>query len=109
MNTDVINIIGNMLPPDLQKTKEFVDTLLNTKPYSKTTNLEYLYNTKNVVCPNNSTHYIIKNGHKNGCQRYFCKTCKIYFSITNDSILKSSILNYNQLKKCLKAFMILDL
>lgn len=104
MENVVKEIINDMLPPDLNKIKKFVDELLEIKSYSRLTNLDYISKNKYIVCPKDCTHTIKKNGHKNGTQRYFCKDCQKSFSLTSNTIAKSSILDYNTIKNILKGF-----
>lgn len=104
MNKEVENIINELTPLELNKVKRFVDELLNIKPNSRLTNLEYLQKNKKVSCPNDKNHSIKKNGHWRGTQRYYCKNCKKSFSITNKSITNKSILNYNKILNILKGF-----
>lgn len=91
-----------MLPPELEETKSLITVLLNEKSTNRTTNLEYLERQGKFLCPINQNHRIKKNGHKNETQRYWCYHCHKSFSITNETIAKSSTMNYNQFKTLLK-------
>lgn len=102
MKEELSNSIIKMLPPELKTAKELIDKLLDIKPQQRITNIEYLERNKNIVCPINENHHIKKNGHKNKTQRYWCYDCKKSFSITHNSIIKYSYLNYLQLKKLLQ-------
>lgn len=102
MNEEISNKIKKFLPPELEIAKELINKLLEDKPQQRTTNLEYLERNKIIKCPIDKNHYIKKNGHKNGTQRYWCHNCKKSFSITHDSIIEYSCLNYHQLKKLLQ-------
>lgn len=102
MNEKVVNDLNQMLPPELELAKKFIDELIDTKSKDRLTNLEYLNRKKNNECPIDRKHHIKKNGHKNGTQRYWCYDCRKYFSITESTILKSSKITYIQLKKILK-------
>ena len=102
MKNEVTEYLNHLLPPELEIAKELVNNLLNVKPNDRKTNLEYLERYKNARCPVDETHQIKKNGHKNKTQRYWCKICKKSFSITNETVASSSILNYQQLKTLLK-------
>lgn len=94
--------ISKMLPPELEKIKILIDTLLDTKSNDRKTNLQYLERNKSISCPKNNKHRIKKNGHKNGTQRYWCHDCHKAFSITNESIVQYSVLSYQQFKKLLQ-------
>lgn len=102
MTNELSNEIINLLPPELEKAKELINKLLDIKTQQRLTNLEYLERNKKIVCPNDETHHIKKNGHKDGTQRYLCHVCKKSFSITNNSITNSSKLSYYQFKKLLQ-------
>ena len=102
MKNNIEKNVKKLLPHDLIKIKIIIDKLLDDKIYSRLTNIEYQLVNKKVVCPNNINHIIKKNGHKNGTQRYLCLECNKSFSITNNTILSSSILNYDKLMKILK-------
>lgn len=96
------NNIKKMLPPELEIAKELIDKLLSSKSVQRLTNLEYLERKKTIVCPIDKNHHFKKNGHKDGTQRYWCYDCCKSFSITHDSVVKYSSLNYLQLKKLLQ-------
>ena len=103
MNEEVSNSISKLLPPELETARKLIDKLLEDKPQQRLTNLEYLERNKKINCPNGgSLHRIKRNGHKNGTQRYWCYNCEKSFSITHNSIVKYSYLNYFQLKKLLQ-------
>ena len=102
MNEEVSSRIVKLLPPELEVAKELINKLLEDKPQQRLTNLEYLERNKKVKCPKDESHHIKKNGHKNGTQRFWRYDCEKSFSITYDSIIKYSHLNYYQLKKLLQ-------
>ena len=102
MIEEISDKISKFLPPELEIAKNLIDKLVEDKPNQRLTNLEYLERNKKIKCPNNDHHHIKKNGHKNGTQRYWCYDCKKSFSITQNSLIKYSYLNYNQLKKLLQ-------
>lgn len=102
MKEEISRNISKLLPPELEIAKGLIDKLLEHKPQQRLTNLEYLERNKKINCPNDNLHRIKKNGHKNGTQRYWCHDCNKSFSITYNSIAKSSYLNYFQFKKLLQ-------
>ena len=102
MNSNIEQIIKSMNPNELEKISKFVSSILTNKNESRITNLDYLIKSYIPKCPNNSEHNIKKNGHKNGTQRYYCKDCEKTWSISNNKIVSSSCLNYQQLKMLLK-------
>ena len=91
-----------MLPPELEEAKTLVEMLIGIKPFKRKTNLEYLERNKEIVCPVNYNHHIKKNGHKNETQRIWCYDCKKSYTITYNTILSHSTLNYEQFKKMLQ-------
>lgn len=96
------NFLSQLLPPELQVAKDFIDIFLPKEVNNRLTNVKYLNKFKQVYCTIDKTHHIKKNGTKNGIQRYYCYECKRTFSITNNSIVSHSSLNYNQFKILLK-------
>ena len=50
----------------------------------------FLAGKKALVCPRCGSVHILKNGHRNGRQRYVCKDCKTTFGATNATILHQS-------------------
>lgn len=99
MEEEVENIISRMTLPELKKLKDSIDVLIESKKCSRKTNLEYLEKQEpKFSCPNDKNHRVKRNGHKNGAQRYWCHDCRESFTITNKKIIKSSTLNYKQLK-----------
>lgn len=102
MHNDIENNVKKLLPHDLKKIKIIVDALLDDKINSRVTNVEYQNLSKKIFCPVDKNHHIKKNGHKNNIQRFICLDCNKSFSITNNSIISSSTLNYDTLMKVLK-------
>ncbi len=102
MNEKITTTVNKMLPPELKIAKQLVEQLLETKTNERITNLEYLERKKNIKCPLDKNHRIKKNGHKSQSQRYWCYDCQKSFSITYNSITRSSKLTYNQLKTFLQ-------
>lgn len=102
MNNEVEKSLEKLLPIELENIKKLIDILLGIKITDRVTNLEYLEMRKKFVCPISKSHRIKKNGHKNKTQRYWCHDCQKSFTITNSSIMNSTILNYQQLRKLLQ-------
>ena len=50
----------------------------------------FLASKKTIVCPHCGSVHILKNGHRNGRQRFVCKDCKTTFGLTNNTILHQS-------------------
>lgn len=102
MNDEIKNKISNMLPPELEEAKKFIELLIDTKPVKRETNLEYLENIVPICCPVSAKHHFKKNGHQNLSQRIWCYDCGTSYTITNKSIIEHSILNYYQIKNLLQ-------
>ena len=107
MNEVLINKIESLLPDKLEELAKFIDNLLSTKIQDKLTNQAYQIEDKKITCDRCSTSYVVKNGLKNGTQRYKCKNCNKFFSINTNSILSHSKITYNQLMIIIKG--VLDL
>ena len=50
----------------------------------------FLASKKTIVCPHCGSVHILKNGHRNGRQRFVCKDCRTTFGLTNNTILHQS-------------------
>ncbi len=46
--------------------------------------------TERTDCPHCGGSYILKNGHKDGRQRFFCKDCKHTFTYTTNTLMENS-------------------
>lgn len=104
---DTIYKFDTLLPDELEKIKKLVEHLLNYKMNDRITNQEYQKEILDINCPKCNTKNYKKNGHKNGTQRYYCKECYKSFSITTNTILRYTKINYYQLKlfiKCILEF-----
>ena len=91
--------LENLLPEDLEIIKKLIDDLLPKISSQKITNQKYQIKNKEIRCVRCNSEYCIKNGHKNGTQRYKCKECNCFFSITTNTILSHSTLSYEKLIK----------
>lgn len=97
--------IDKLLPDELEKIKSLIDELLISLGNERLTNARYQIRDRIIKCPKCGGNIVVKNGHKNRTQRYLCKTCSKYFSITTNSILSHSKINYNQLVKLLECLL----
>ncbi|MDD3107362.1 MAG: IS1595 family transposase [Bacilli bacterium] len=79
---DEANILMNLLPT-VMKSKKSNQKIIKRER-------------KSVSCPNCKSHFITKNGTKDGRQRYICKDCHKSFSDNNDSIVYKSKHTYEQ-------------
>lgn len=95
---DIYDGINNMLPSQLEKAKLVIDTLIEDKNSQRLTNIDYQIKYKSITCIRCGSTNLKKNGHKCGTQRYKCKDCDKYFSITTKTILGNSRIKYSQLK-----------
>lgn len=102
---DIYDEINNMLPPQLEKAKLVIDNLIDNKNSRRLTNIDYQIRYKNIVCVKCGSTNLKKNGHKCGTQRYKCKDCNKYFSITSKTILNNSRIKYSQLKCVIKGIL----
>ena len=59
-------------------------------PVTASTFDAFLASKKTIVCPHCGSVHILKNGHRNGRQRFVCKDCKTTFGLTNNTILHQS-------------------
>ncbi len=50
-------------------------------------------------CPYCQSHRVVKNGHKDGRQRFICKNCKHTYTWTNNTILYGMKISYDTLLK----------
>ena len=94
--------LNALLPDELEKIKIVIDAIIIELGLKSTTNKRYLLRDNKVVCPVCNNANISKNGTKNKTQRYVCKTCNKFFSITTDNITNYSRLTHKQLLKLLE-------
>lgn len=97
--------INNMLPHQLEKAKLVIDALIEDKNSQRLTNQDYQIKYKNIACVKCGSTNLKKNGHKCGTQRYKCKDCNKFFSITSNTILENSRIKYSQLKCIIKGIL----
>lgn len=97
--------INNMLPHQLEKAKLVIDALIEDKNGQRLTNQDYQIKYKNITCIKCGSSNLKKNGHKCGTQRYKCKDCNKFFSITSNTILENSRIKYSQLKCIIKGIL----
>ena len=96
--------LKKLLPDELEKLVSFINDLFDNKINERLTNQEYQKYNSEIKCPSCGLSSFKKNGHKNGTQRYLCKSCHKSFSITTNTILNYSHIKYWQLNgfiKCL--------
>ena len=94
---DLKEKFNNLLPEELEMIKEIIIEILNTSLNERITNLKYQVKNKEITCPVCHNKSIVKNGFKNGTQRYKCKNCNKFFSISSQSITNHLLLSYEQL------------
>ena len=88
--------LKNLLPDELKIIKELIEKILVDSENAKSTNLKYQVKNKKIKCPKCNDDYIVKNGFKNKTQRYKCKNCNKFFSISTNTITSNVRLSYNQ-------------
>ena len=82
-----------------------IEDLLPKMVSEKLTNQKYQMTIKEIRCVHCNSEYCVKNGHKNGTQRYKCKNCNSFFSITSNTILNHSTLSYEKLIKFIECLL----
>ena len=102
---DIYDGINSMLPPQLEKAKIVIDSLIESENNERLTNIDYQIKYKNIACIRCGSTNLKKNGHKCGTQRYKCKDCDKYFSTTSKTILNNSRIKYSQLKCVIKGIL----
>ena len=101
MDKDLKEKFNNLLPEELEMLKKIIIEILNVSLNERATNLKYQVKNKEITCPVCHNKSIVKNGFKNGTQRYKCKSCNKFFSISSRSITNHLSLSYEQLCKFL--------
>ena len=70
----------NETPEELEKLRYVIEEIIKEISGKRITNQKYQIKYKEVVCPKcKCQNNIVKNGHKNGTQRYKCKNCNNFF------------------------------
>ena len=87
----------DLLPDELEVIKNIIDAITHEVVNLRITNLKYQIKNTNIFCPECKSEWIVKNGFKNGTQRYKCKICNKFFSISTNTLTSNSKLSYNQL------------
>ena len=87
----------DLLPDELKTIKELIEKIIVNSENARSTNLKYQDKNKKLKWPKCQNGYIVKNGFKNKTQRYKCKNCNKFFSISTNTITSSIRLSYNQL------------
>lgn len=93
--------LDNILPDELEKTINFLQSILGTTMKDKST-ISKLVNRENNnhCCPYCKSINIIKNGYsKKGTQRYKCKKCLLRFCDTTNTMSNNSKQNYETWKE----------
>ena len=72
--------LENLLPDELEIIKNYAEKLLIEFGKLRITNVRYQISKKQILCPKCKSQNIVKNGHKNGTQRYWCKSCNSFVS-----------------------------
>ena len=94
--------LKSLLPDELEKLKTTIDKIITELGIKPSTNKRYLLRDNKVECPLCNNSNVVKNGTKNKAQRYLCKSCSKYFSITTNNIINHSKLSHIQLLKILE-------
>ena len=91
-----------LLPDELEQIQLYINNLLNIKESTRVTNTKYQEKYNNIKCPKCNGTNIIKNGHKNETQRYKCKECNTFFSISTKTLSSHIKINFNILITIMK-------
>ena len=91
------NLFEELLPDELDLINEILSVIIKNVKNSKSTNLKYQSKCKSIECPKCFSKNIVKNGFKNNTQRYKCKNCNKFFSISTSTITSRIRLSYTQL------------
>lgn len=94
---DYENLFKNLLPDELDLINGILSIIIKDVKNSKNTNLKYQSKCKLIKCPKCLSSNVVKNGFKNNTQRYKCKNCNKFFSISTSTITSSIRLSYTQL------------
>lgn len=95
----------NLLPDELENIKNIIEIVTKEVINLRMTNLKYQLKNTNILCPFCESQLIVKNGSKNGTQRYKCKTCNKFFSISSNTLTNNLRLSYNQLLNFMKCLL----
>lgn len=91
------DVLNNLLPDELKEIIMIAKTLLKELGNTRETNKKYQMVKRKIICPKcHSNESIVKNGHKNNTQRFKCKICNKFFSITTDTIIEHTSLTFEQ-------------
>lgn len=87
--------LKNMTPYELEKLIEDAKNILALLSNSTTVHHDLIDRESHLdCCPICGNSHIVKNGHKDGVQRYICKNCKSTFGSTHNTLLYNSHINY---------------
>lgn len=99
--------LEKMQPYELELLIEKAQELLNQKSETCLTHHELIeINHTPAKCPQCGSQHFVKNGHHNGAQRYWCKSCHTSFGSTNDSFLYHTQLPYKKWVEFIKCEML---
>lgn len=91
------NVLNNLLPDELKEIIMIAEALLKELGNTKETNKKYQMVKRKIICPKcRSDISIVKNGHKNNTQRFKCKICNTFFSVTTGTIVEHNNLTFEQ-------------
>lgn len=94
---DYATEFSKLLPNELYEIKEILNVIIEEITNIRVTNLKYQEKNQKITCPICNENNIVKNGFKNQTQRYKCKNCNKFFSISTNKLTNKLRLNYNQL------------
>jgi len=99
---EIKETLESLLPDELEKIQKIIDSIIKELGLRTSTNKRYLLRDNKISCPICDKSDVLKNGTKNNTQRYVCRNCSKYFSITTNNITGHSKLTYIQLIKFLE-------
>ena len=102
MDKDLFVNLDSLLPDELEKIQLYINNLLDIKETTRVTNIKYQEKYNEIKCPKCNGNWIVKNGKKNKTQRYKCKNCDKFFSISTGTLSSHLKISFNNLITIMK-------
>ena len=87
-------LLDDMMPYELETLILEATRMLHDKAHSTSTHHETIKRQRTIICPHCGGQHYVRNGHRNGVQRYLCRCCNKTFGDTANSIFFSTKLDY---------------
>lgn len=85
--SEILALIQDLSEEQLDRLKQFILSKLCIVP-------AFVADTTKHACPHCGSVHVVRKGHKNGKQRYFCKDCGKYFNETVGTVVYKSKYGY---------------